>query len=89
MFSRTTDRRGQIVESLIDEEQLILINRNNALYTFSGPRGENNNDITLAFRDISDMINGWDIKEGVITSDHRLIEFNIGKGSRPSKIISK
>jgi len=52
-YSKTTDRRGQLVESLIDEEDLVIMNRTSRQYTFSGPRGKNNIDLTLATRDIS------------------------------------
>jgi hypothetical protein len=79
-YSRKTDRRGLIVEDMIAEEQLILANKIHPLFTFSGPRGENNIDITLTTRDLSMEIDGWDIIEGEITSDHRLIRYNIEKG---------
>lgn len=57
-FSKTTDRRGLIVADMIAEEQLILANKRDPLFTFSGPRGENNIDITLSTKDIAKEIVG-------------------------------
>ncbi|KAE9543565.1 hypothetical protein AGLY_002365 [Aphis glycines] len=88
-FSKTTDARGQLVEDYIAEEQLSVLNKRNRLYTFSGPRGENNIDITLATKDISSHIKDWDILDGEITSDHRLITYKIGGGDRISIKLTK
>lgn len=59
---------------------MILINQKGQPFTFSGPRGENNIDVTLATPDIYKEISNWKVLDGLVTSDHRLIYFEIGKG---------
>ena len=88
-FSRVTDRRGLIVEDMIAEEHLILANKRDPLFTFSGPRGENNIDITLSTKDIAREIEGWEVIDGEITSDHRVIRYNIGRGESFRNLKSK
>lgn len=55
-------------------------------YTFSGPRGENNIDITLVSQDLSATISNWKVLDGIITSDHRIIYFEVGQGKTFSKL---
>jgi len=88
-FSKATDKRGLIVEDMIAEEQLILANKKDPLFTFSGPRGENNIDITLSTKDIANELEGWEVIHGEITSDHRLIRYSIGKGESFTKLKCK
>lgn len=87
--SKTTNNKGILLENFIDNEQLGLINHSGQPFTFSGPRGENHIDLTLATPDIMASIFEWKVLEGVVTSDHRLIYFEIGKGTRYSKVIEK
>ncbi|KAE9523198.1 hypothetical protein AGLY_016431 [Aphis glycines] len=88
-FSKRTDHRGILVESFIQEEQLQLANRVSPLFTFSGPRGENNIDITLTTMDLFTEINDWKVIDGEITSNHRLIAYNIGRGKSIKILKSK
>lgn len=76
-----------LVEDFIAEKQLMLANKRDPLFTFSGPRGENNIDITLTTKDIE--IHGWEVIEGEITSDHKLIKYTVGRGESFKKLKSK
>ncbi|CAI6370882.1 unnamed protein product [Macrosiphum euphorbiae] len=87
--SKKTNNKGKLVEEFIDNEQLVLINKNGQPYTFSGPRGENNIDVTLTTQDLSAKVKNWSVLDGIITSDHRLIYYEIGEGTTFSKLIIK
>lgn len=87
--SKKQNNKGKIVEEFIDNEQLVILNQGGQPYTFSGPRGENNIDITTATQDISPDIANWKVIEGEIASDHRMIYFEIGKGEKFNELKTK
>jgi len=83
---KKTNSKGKLVEDFIDNEHLVLMNLEGQPYTFSGPRGENNIDITLVTQDLSATISNWKVLDGIITSDHRIIYFEVGQGKTFSKL---
>lgn len=75
-YSRITDRRGEIVESLIDDKNLCCHNLSSPYTTFAGPRGSTNIDLTLSSTSVADSISNWRVLPDITSSDHRVIKFS-------------
>lgn len=76
-FNEVTNRKGEQVEELITESELTILNRKVHNFTFVGPRGHTNIDLTLATSDLANRITGWDVIPNITSSDHNLISFQI------------
>lgn len=50
---RQADRRRELVEDLVHSPNLLICNAVRQPYTFSGPNGESNIDVTLATRSVA------------------------------------
>lgn len=46
--SSTNNRKGTLVKNFIDDNDLIILNKKDMPYTFNGPMGSSNIDITLS-----------------------------------------
>lgn len=88
--SKMTNNKEILLEDFLDNEQLSIMKQKGQPFTFCGPRGENNIDLTLATIDITTSISHWKVLEVIVTSNHRLIYFEIGgKGTNFSKVITR
>jgi len=76
-YSRVNDHRGVVLIDFVDARDLKICNRRCEHYTFDGPRGRTNIDVTLADDDTSRKINMWRIVPGVTNSDHQLVHYNL------------
>jgi hypothetical protein len=76
-FDHRSNVRGQIVETMIHDLNLIILNREGNEYTFQGARGRSNVDITLASTMMVNSIRDWRVIKGVTSSDHLLISFQV------------
>lgn len=63
-FSRFTDHRGRVIDSLIASAKLRCLNVRSPFKTFSGPRGRTNIDITLCSESFGYAVNGWSVIPG-------------------------
>jgi len=69
--------KGILVEEMIDRLNLYIKNKPGNAWTFNGPRGTSNVDITLSTEDMDTKITDWVCLSGETTSDHSLITFKI------------
>ncbi|KAE9523158.1 hypothetical protein AGLY_016443, partial [Aphis glycines] len=69
--------KGQIVENMIRELNLIILNQPGNEHTFQGPRGRSNVDVTLASPSITNSIRDWRVLKGITASDHLMISFSV------------
>jgi len=76
-FSRINDRRGEILNTWLDEHGLNTANLRSDHMTFNGPRGRTNIDVTVCGGRMSEKLNDWEVNSGVTSSDHQLITFVI------------
>lgn len=72
-----TNRRGRIVEGMIDQLGLSIMNKANQPYAFSGNRGRSNIDVTLSSDRIAHAIDGWTSLADVTSSDHSVILYEL------------
>ena len=79
--SYRTDDRGKKVEEVINRQGLKIINKEQAIPTFQGPRGSSNIDITLTKGMAKAKIESWTVVWGATQSDHNLIQFTV-RGTR-------
>ncbi|CAH2065221.1 unnamed protein product, partial [Iphiclides podalirius] len=68
------NRRAQM-EDFINGRGLIVGNREGHPYTFCGPNGVSNIDLTLTSRGAAVL--DWQVRTGASSSDHRLLKFRI------------
>lgn len=73
----TTNQKGRQVEDMIDRLQLHIANRPGKSWTFSGPRGRSNIDVTLSSNSLANKVRSWTVLDGATSSDHALISFAI------------
>jgi len=72
-----TNRRGKIVEEMIDDQELYILNVPQNLKTYKRHgMGESNIDITLASMSIHNLVKDWSVTDR-IDSDHRLLEMTL------------
>ena len=76
--SPETDQRGQELEDLLLENDLILLNGSNTAPTFIGATSKEGThiDITAVSLNTSPKYINWHLSNEVTLSDHRLIRFN-------------
>ena len=80
---RNTDKRGEEMEELISELNLEICNEPGNPPTFkNSTKGESNIDVTLVTQRAYIHIAEWHVGDGLTTSDHNIIFFNINKGSK-------
>lgn len=78
--SRTLDERGRKLEDFIAENNLVILNKENELSTFSNIHGESNIDVTLATESAAGLIRRWTVRGDWTMSDHRAIDIVIAWG---------
>lgn len=86
-YSRITDTRGTYVEDFIARHNLLCLNQPSPHYTFSGPRGNTNIDITLVHRALLPLVVQWEVIPGETSSDHSILRYNIDL--KPSPFTNK
>jgi hypothetical protein len=75
---RDTDDNGEMFEELIEQHNLVVLNREGQPPTFRGRAGaESNIDVTLSRGDISNCICNWIVHDCATTSAHNVVRFNI------------
>lgn len=74
--SRMTDRRGRLVEKVIEREGLLIYNEQENLPTYSGPRGSTNIDMTFS-KGLEWIVSEWKDVGGHTDSDHNIITYII------------
>lgn len=79
--SDATDGKGELVKIFLIYRDLHCLNLPDNPYTFEGPRGHSNIDVTVASADISDHIQSWKVLRGITNSDHNAIAFKLGLSS--------
>jgi len=76
-YNEDTNRRGKIVEEMIDDQELYILNVPQNLKTYKRHgMGESNIDITLASMSIHNLVKDWSVTDR-IDSDHRLLEMTL------------
>lgn len=78
--------RRTSLEAFISAHNLAVHNVEGQPFTFSGPNGESNIDVTLTTRNVA--VDEWSVRVGVSSSDHRLILFRALSGSRDTRAVS-
>ena len=73
-----TDARGELLEELIFANNLIILNQPGNPPTFRNETGASSNiDVTLATTNLANRVKNWKVEDGLTTSDHNVITFNI------------
>ena len=81
--SRLTDTRGEALEDLIAELNLVICNKSGNPPTFKNRAGAKSNiDVTLVTQMKSKHITKWHVGDSLTTSDHNIIFFNIDSGQQ-------
>ena len=70
------NKRGEILEEWILQQDLIIANRGNEK-TFVSSRGSSIIDITLTTNSIASVVKGWEVNKEYQFSDHRRLEYSI------------
>lgn len=78
-FARHTDPRGRRVLGFFDDRSFHLANVRSPNYTFHGPRGSSNVDITMA--QDPGAISNWTVVAGKTDSDYSIIHFAYHTGA--------
>ncbi|KAI5756565.1 hypothetical protein M8J77_025956 [Diaphorina citri] len=70
--------KGLAFENFLAETRLVLLNLPGWPSTYCNTLGESNIDVTLVnSRSLHQRVRGWHVETGLITSDHRVIGFEI------------
>lgn len=77
-FSDNTNPKGLAVSNFLDHYGMFIINSPSDFFTFHGPRGSSNIDITVS-SDPS-FIHDWSIVPDRTSSDHAIIRFTVSLG---------
>lgn len=72
----TTDK-GRMVSDFIDTMGLIILNRPGFDYTYIGPRGRSNIDLSLVTGDLASNVVNWSCNNDKSPSDHSVIRFSL------------
>lgn len=75
--SRRNDRRGEALNTFIDNHGLEVVNLRSVHTTFNGPRGRTNIDVTITDSTTKGKVSGWTVQPGVTSSDHQLIRYSL------------
>jgi len=78
--------RGRAAEEFIETHNLLVWNDPSSPPTFCSSVGESHIDITLSTNSLAGKIFNWTVHEGVSTSDHNLITFEIDALSEHSSV---
>ena len=85
--SLTTNKRGEKLEALLLEHDLIVHNKGSLPNAYTYHRGEDIRtiiDISITTNSISRYVHNWEVNDKLGVSDHRLIQFDLGfKSSIP------
>lgn len=79
--SQGTDRRGHLIEGMIQKNNLVCKNQISTHHTFNGVRGRTNIDVTLTSLEMEDWLSNWKIVPDCTSSDHNLIFFDVQSGT--------
>jgi ribonuclease HI len=82
-FSDRDDTRGNAVNEFVAEMNLIVMNNNPEMPTFSTTRGESYIDLTLINLNSANFVYNWQTLEFDSMSDHRYIEYTIADDCSP------
>lgn len=82
-FNLTTDRKGEMVDRFIEQNDLHVINVLTDTPTYRGPRYSSNVDITACSRSLVDSLGAWTVDAEITTSDHAVIQFELRDVSLP------
>lgn len=85
---RTCDK-GRKMEEFICEKEIIIANDRSELPTYSSTNGESYIDLTLIKGGIGRYIENWKVYDGEVSSDHRLITFDVLYNRNESENISQ
>ena len=75
--STSTDRKGEVVESIFLQFNMLVLNDPNSPPTFDSGRGRSWIDVTVAGDRMADKISNWKVLEEETLSFHKLISFDI------------
>ena len=75
--STSTDRKGEVVESIFLQYNMLVLNDPNSPPTFDSGRGRSWIDVTAAGDHMADKISNWKVLEEETLSFHKLISFDI------------
>jgi hypothetical protein len=73
--------RQDAVEEFVVGSGMVLLNSEGQPSTFSSPNGESSIDLTLATNNLAGSMSNWRVHRDEISSDHRLITFEMIHGS--------
>ena len=80
-FSREMDDKGEHLEEIIGELQLHVANQPRNPYTYESRAGAKSNiDVTLLSPRMVPHLRGWKVGQGLTTSDHNVIYFEVTQG---------
>lgn len=80
-FSKKLDDRGREFEEFALLHSLNIINMRSNKFTYEGPAGNSNIDLSLVSDNVVNRVVNWEIKEIVALSDHNPIIININSVS--------
>ena len=87
------EERGNKLEQMISAKELIVLNEPSEYYTFSGPNGESDIDVTLGNAALLKYECNWELKIEWCESDHNAMERGVvnpeKRGEEIEKEISK
>ena len=75
--AKSTDTKGEKLESFIAQWNLSILNDPDGLATVSSEVGEGHPDITIATRSLSKNIDNWIVRDNWTSSDHRVITMKV------------
>ncbi|EFA13507.2 Putative 115 kDa protein in type-1 retrotransposable element R1DM-like Protein [Tribolium castaneum] len=70
--------RGRVLEEVILREGIAVLNSPSDEYTYSGPGGQSDIDVTLCTDGFLGLVRKWCVRDEVSCSDHNLIELELG-----------
>lgn len=70
---RENELRGEVLEEWIVVNDMVVLNEPSEFYTFSGPNGESDIDVTLVNEACMDCLFEWEVKCDWGISDHNVI----------------
>ena len=75
--SSKTDSKGEEVEEILLQHNMLVMNNPNSSPTFESSRGRSWIDLTICGDQIVDQISSWRVNDEETLSFHKMIEFNI------------
>lgn len=74
---RKADKKGKLVEAVINDLDLVIVNKPDKPWTFQGVRGRSNIDVTLVTRELAHKVHKWLSITEETSSNHTVIDFEI------------